>query len=351
MHPVTKNLVCTLALAVSLPTLTGGCSATTAKPKTVAQQQQSFFGKVTDGVKSGAGAVKSGADKMVAAVVPQKRPQFSNPVSTPRGKPGPNLFVAAAQMHELGDRFEDAEANYRKALELNPGHLEALIGFARMEDRRGNFEAATKYYQRAIRKHPKDASVHNDLGLCYHRRNMLPEATRELRRAVDLDGDSKLYRNNLAAVYVEQGKQKEALSHLIAAHGTSVGHYNLGYLLMQKQDNEAALREFRKAAETDPNMQAARQWVARLSTPAEPYASYAGGQSAVAQPGSYNGAPNANAAYVAQRPAQPGGGSYLPQPQYAPGPQHAPQPQYAPQPGGMYQPQQPQGDPMPPLPR
>ena len=60
-----------------------------------------------------------------------------------------------------------------------------------------------------MKKHSKDASVHNDLGLCYHRRGMLPEATKALQKAVELKPDSKLYRNNLAAVYVDQGKNKE----------------------------------------------------------------------------------------------------------------------------------------------
>ncbi|HEY2895378.1 MAG TPA: tetratricopeptide repeat protein, partial [Pirellulales bacterium] len=40
---------------------------------------------------------------------------------------------------------------------------------------------------------------------------------------------------------------------------------NLGFLLEQKQSHEKALVHFRKAAETDPALAAAQEWVARLS--------------------------------------------------------------------------------------
>ena len=109
--------------------------------------------------------------------------------------------------------------------------------------------------------------MHNDLGLCYHRRGMLPEATKELARAVELNPDSKLYRNNLAAVYVDQGKYSEALRQLTMAHGEAVGHYNLGYFLTQKNQPELAKIEFQKAAEADPQLVPAQQWLARLAEP------------------------------------------------------------------------------------
>jgi tetratricopeptide (TPR) repeat protein len=277
-----------LALAIALPATTVGCKSTT---KPISQQQQSFTDKVSS-------SVKSGTSKMVALVKPKTTPAKDDPMGPPSGKPGPAVFVAAAQMHESSGNSGEAEANYRKALDIDPNDVTALVGYARLEDRQGNFEAATRFYQRAIKKHPKDASVRNDLGLCYHRRAMLPEATRELKRAVELDGDNKLYRNNLAAAYVDQGKNKEALVHLTAAHGKSVAHYNLGYLLAQKQDNKAALEQFQLAAKADGNLLAAQEWIARLSGPESMYASHAGGSSL---PTGMT-LPPANAAYVAQRP-------------------------------------------------
>jgi Flp pilus assembly protein TadD len=283
--------------------LIGGCSSPTTA-RTISQPE-SFVDKVSS-------SVKSGTSKMVAAVKP-KSSKYAAPTAEAPGKPGPALFAAAAQMHERSGNFGEAEANYRKALEIDPNHLGALVGYARLEDRRGNFDAATKFYQRAMKKHPKDATVHNDLGLCYHRRGMLPEATRELRQAVELDGSNALYRNNLAAAYVEQGRNNDALRQLTVAHGESAAHYNLGYLLMQKKDTQAALAHFRKAAEQDPSLTAAHQWIARLSPPAGPYAAQVSGQSVAGYP------QPVQPAYVAQRvPPSP-----TPPPQFAPRPNTA----------------------------
>jgi len=327
---VAHKLFCSLALAAASASFVG-CTSTTSKP--AMGQQQSFMDKMTAGVKSG-------TSKMVAAVTPKKAPPGAAP-EVPVSEKGPALFVAAAQLHESNNNYQEAEANYRKALELEPGNLDALIGFARLEDRHGNFEAATKYYQRAIKRHPKDAAVHNDLGLCYHRRGMLPEATKELKRAVDLDEESKLYRNNLAAAYVEQGKHKEALAQLSAVHGKSIGHYNLGYLLMQKQDNQEALHHFQKAREIDPNLIAANEWIARLAPENQPYAMPAGGPAIAQQPfqGAYQ-PHNANVAYTAQRQPRTDASQIPP-----------PQAQYAPH-GYPAQEQPPvrNTDPMPPLP-
>jgi tetratricopeptide (TPR) repeat protein len=212
-------------------------------------------------------SVKSSSSKVAAALSPN-RDNTDGATPSPNGKPGPGVYVAMAQISERGQNFSDAEAQYKKALAMDANHLGAMIGMAHLEDRRGHLEAATKLYVKAAKKHPKDASVHNDLGLCYHRRGMLDEATKSLEKAVALQGESKLYRNNLAAVFVERGMNKEALTELIAAHGDAVGHYNLAYLLEQKADHKAALTHFQVAAQKDPSLLAAQQWVARLSTPA-----------------------------------------------------------------------------------
>lgn len=217
-------------------------------------------------------SVKSSSASVAAMFSPKKAPAPA-PIATSNGKAGngkagPNVFVAMAELSERSDNLDDAEAQYKKALDLDPNHLGALLGYAHLQDRRHNFEAAIKLYQQAQKKHPKEASVHNDLGLCYHRRGMLPEAAKELQRTVELNPDRKLYRNNLAAVYVDQGKSKEALAQLTIAHGEAVGNYNLAYLLVKKQDNPSALAHFRKAAEIDPTLVAAQQWIEKLSTPA-----------------------------------------------------------------------------------
>jgi len=251
---VSRKFAYTVALAASVPVLSGGCSSTTkVKPPTA---QPSWTEKLGS-------SVKSGSSKMMAAVTPKPKPAVDP--SIPNGTPGPAVFVAMAQASEQSGDMEQAETQYRKALELDGNHLPALLGYAHLEDRRDNFEAATKLYQKALKKHSKESAVHNDLGLCYHRRAMLPQATKELQTAVELQPQRKLYRGNLASVLVEQGQNEEALKQLVVAHGEAVGNYNLGYLLTQRHNNAAALPYFRKAAEKDPTLAAAQQWIAQIN--------------------------------------------------------------------------------------
>ncbi len=239
--------------------------------------QPSFTEKVSGGVKNGTAKI--------ASWVSSKPAPGSEPAPQPNAKPGPGVYVVLAEMHEKSGNVEEAETQLRKALAVDSNHLGALVAYGHLEDRRGNFEAATKYYQKALKKHPKEAGAHNDLGVCYHRRGMLPEAVKSLQTAIELQPHRKLYRDNLAAVLVDQNKPTEALAQLSAAHGEAVGNYNLGYLLAQKRNKQAALYHFRKAAEKDPSLTPANEWIAQLSGVAAPLsASALSGPPAAQQP-------------------------------------------------------------------
>jgi Tfp pilus assembly protein PilF len=255
--------------------LAAGCATTTTRPTSL--QTQSWTDKV-------GASVKSGTEKLSAALSP-KPDAPSQPGPAVDKKPGPAVFVAMAEVHERSGNIEEAETQLRKALAVDPNHLGALLAYAHLEDRQRNFEAATKYYQRALRKHPKNATVHNDMGLCFHRRGKLDDAAKALRQAVELEPHKKLYRDNLAAVLVDQGKTPEALTQLKAAHGEAVGNYNLGYLLVQKKDAAGALHHFQRAAQLDPSLTQAREWIAHLAPGMPP-------------------APGQSAPMVAQRPPQ-----------------------------------------------
>jgi tetratricopeptide (TPR) repeat protein len=161
---------------------------------------------------------------------------------------------------------------------------------------------------------------------------MLNEATESLARAVELQPQRKLYRNNLASVYVEQGLYDEALSHLAAASGEAAGHYNLGYMLNQKGDRPAALRHFQLAAQHDPSLTAAHQWIASLSQVGAT-SSLASGYAPAGVTPSRPATPALRTAQsVAMLPARSSGDPLAPGPSPAPGYTHNPSPATAPPP-------------------
>jgi Flp pilus assembly protein TadD len=326
---VRRNIRATVAALALLPALAAGCASSKGPYQ---PQNQSFGDKV-------GASVKGGADKLASLVKPKPKIPGSGEESVDvlahDKKPGPSVYVAIAEINERNGNIPEAENQLKKALSLDPNHKGALLAYAHLEDRQRNFQAAIKYYNRALKKHGKDASVHNDMGLCYHRHNQLDGAAASLQKAVELEPHEKLYRANLAAVLVDQGKTNEALAQLSEAHGATVGHYNLGYMLMQKRDNNAALAHFQKAAQMDPSFSEAQQWVAQLSGRMAPYQpTTAGGPVAMmAQrpaPASYAPGSTAQAAgapVYGQPIAPPAGSYYPPQGAY---PQAAPQGAYPP---------------------
>jgi tetratricopeptide (TPR) repeat protein len=181
-----------------------------------------------------------------------------------KGKAGPALHVAIAQLHEQSNKMAEAELEYQLALKEKPDFLPALLAYAHLQDQLGKPKEAIELYQRAVQAYPQQASVHNNLGLCYARQNRLDDALAALGRAVQLDAKNPLYRNNIAAVLVDQGRVNEAFAHLRAAHGDAAAYYNLGYLLNKKGQPQAALQHFRLALQADPSMDAARRWVLHL---------------------------------------------------------------------------------------
>jgi tetratricopeptide (TPR) repeat protein len=178
--------------------------------------------------------------------------------------PQPAVYVSAARVYESQGRANEAAEQYNRALAANPLNVDALVGLARLKHREGDLTTATELYQRALRSNADNAVVLNDLGLCYARQNMLQQARSSMEKAVAQDRRSKLYRNNLAVVLVEMNDPQSALGHLKAVHGEAVAHYNLGYMLSEKGQHQAAAHHLQTALAIEPRMEPARQMLARL---------------------------------------------------------------------------------------
>ena len=154
---------------------------------------------------------------------------------------------------------------YTRALEEDPKHIPSLISLARLHDRQNNFDEAQRLYRRAIAAEPENAMAYNDLGLCLGRNDRGEESIEALRQAIKLEPNRKLYRNNLATVLVELGRIDEAWNELNSVHTAAVAHYNLGFLLYQKGDMQAARRRFALACANDSSLSAAKDMLAQLN--------------------------------------------------------------------------------------
>jgi tetratricopeptide (TPR) repeat protein len=178
--------------------------------------------------------------------------------------PGPDLYVSLARLSERGGNIQQAESQYEKSLELDPNHLDALLGYAHLRDRQNQFQQAIEIYRRAIAAHPNEPRAHNDLGLCYARSGMLEESVGSLSQAVALRPEMVLYRNNLAKVLVEIGRTDDALAHLTSVHGAPLANLGLGFLLHERGQDELAVAHFSEALRLDPTLKQAEAGLAKL---------------------------------------------------------------------------------------
>ena len=182
-------------------------------------------------------------------------------------KPGADIYVSMARIHESRNQNDQAAKQYEKALSVDAKDEAALLGYARLLDRQNKFDEALKYYSQSVAAHPKSAGSQNDLGLCLARRGQFPQAAQSLKMAVSLDPQRPLYRNNLATVLVEMQREDEALQELLAVHDPAAARYNMGVLLHQAKRPDRAVVHFAEAVRLNPSMRPAQEWLARLNAP------------------------------------------------------------------------------------
>ena len=151
-----------------------------------------------------------------------------------KGKAGVELYVAVARLYVVSGKFAEAEEQYQQAMKTAPNDIRVLLGYAMLKDQTNEPQVALKYYQKAEQKYPKQPAVYNDLAIHYSRYGMIREAIEAAQRAVELRPREPRYRNNLAALLVEDARPQEAFKQLREIYDEPVAHYDLGFLLNKR---------------------------------------------------------------------------------------------------------------------
>jgi tetratricopeptide (TPR) repeat protein len=110
-------------------------------------------------------------------------------------------------------RMEEASAAYRKALELDPYLVAALINLANIHYGRDELVEAQALYERAIGLEPDFFEAHFNLGNIYHDLGRFPEAQSCYREALRLNpfyADAHFY---LAVTFEKMGLSHDARPH------------------------------------------------------------------------------------------------------------------------------------------
>ncbi len=136
-----------------------------------------------------------------------------------------DVYVAQAVLDFDDKRYDAALENLRRALALEPDHVEALYFTGAVYAAQKRPDLAAPYLERARAKSPKDASIAYQLGLVYFAQQQYDKAEPLLQEAFRANPDLD-----------------------------SLGYY-VGFLRYRKKDYRGALTAFRQGRSSDPEIQ------------------------------------------------------------------------------------------------
>ncbi len=132
------------------------------------------------------------------------------------GRANWDLFYYRGIVRERIKRWDEAEADLRKALELMPealGRERALVlnylGYS-LVDRHLKLDEALGMLRRAVELRPRDGYIIDSLGWAFYRLGRYEEAVRELERAMELMPSDPVINDHLGDVYWRLGRRLEA---------------------------------------------------------------------------------------------------------------------------------------------
>ncbi|MCG6904580.1 MAG: tetratricopeptide repeat protein [Rhodobacter sp.] len=121
------------------------------------------------------------------------------------------VFFARGITHERSDRWDQAEADFRKALDLNPGQPQVLnyLGYSFVE-LGTNLDEALAMIEEAVAGQPNSGYIVDSLGWVQFRTGKYSDAVGNLERATELMPVDSVVNDHLGDAYWAVGRRIEA---------------------------------------------------------------------------------------------------------------------------------------------
>ncbi|MDX3925604.1 MAG: tetratricopeptide repeat protein [Shinella sp.] len=122
-----------------------------------------------------------------------------------------SIFFQRGIAYERQKKWDLAEPNFRKALELNPDQPQVLnyLGYSWV-DMNMNLEEGLDMIRKAVELKPDDGYIVDSLGWAYYRLNRFDDAVTELERAAELRAGDPTINDHLGDAYWRVGRKLEA---------------------------------------------------------------------------------------------------------------------------------------------
>ena len=121
------------------------------------------------------------------------------------------VYYTRGIANEREKNWEQAETDFRKALELQPNQPSVLnyLGYSYLE-RKENYDEALKMIETAVAERPDDGAIVDSLGWALYRLGRYDEAVVQMELAVELMPVDPVVNDHLGDVYWAVGRQREA---------------------------------------------------------------------------------------------------------------------------------------------
>lgn len=121
------------------------------------------------------------------------------------------VFYERGIAHERAGMWDEAEADFFKALELEPDqpHVLNYLGYSWVEQRR-NFDEAQEMIEKAVAQRPEDGYITDSLGWVLYRIGKFEESVPPLERAVELRPTDPIINDHLGDALWMVGRTLEA---------------------------------------------------------------------------------------------------------------------------------------------
>jgi protein O-mannosyl-transferase len=122
-----------------------------------------------------------------------------------------------AQALSYAGRKDEAIAQYRIAVSINPDYSVPRFGLAFALIDQGDLPGAIRELREVVRLQPNSPRARNDLAVTLRRNGQLDSAIVEYKEALRLDPNSELTLNNLGFAYLTRGDLQQAIAAMKAA--------------------------------------------------------------------------------------------------------------------------------------
>ena len=122
------------------------------------------------------------------------------------------LYYSRGITYERTKRWDQAEADFREALKLNPNQPQVLnyLGYS-LVDQGMKLDEAIDMIRKAVGQRPEDAYIIDSLGWAYFRLGHVDDAVAELEKAVLLQPEDPVINDHLGDAYWKSGRKLEAI--------------------------------------------------------------------------------------------------------------------------------------------